>query len=445
MSRRANRITRLITSALCAGSLQLASPAALPQEANTPAVAATVRQKVSQIREQGFHRDNALAELVEFEKLAAQYRSAPDYPWNDILTMLYEAHSFLGNHAASLRVYDDRYDRYDPDYRNQVHGSTDLPDLQSAAALTVLDELAERAQVIMINEAHHVPLHRDFTRQALTLLRKKGFTYFAAETFEEDTAELRQRGYPIITSGRYTREPIFAEMVRTAIREGYELVAYDGGFDGGVDAREQAQARNLIERVLKRDPKAKLLVHAGYGHIIEHGDDEYKHMAEYFKEWSGIDPFTINQTDMMEHSSPEYEAALYAKVLQKYNPAEAIVLRNVGGEPWSSQPGKFDLTVFHPRTTYRDGRPAWLATRAGRMPYTLPNKVCGRAKACLVQARLASESDAAIAIDQIEVKAGQTPPATLMLPAGEFNIAVQDAAGKQIRRLTAKMQARAGQ
>jgi hypothetical protein len=79
------------------------------------------------------------------------------------------------------------------------------------------------------------------------------------------------------------------------------------------------------------------------------------------------------------------------------------------------------------------------ATEAGRRPYTLPKKVCGLARNCLVQARLTSESDAAIAIDQIEVTAGQALPATLMLPIGEFNIDMLDAGGTQIRRLQAKV------
>jgi hypothetical protein len=36
-------------------------------------------------------------------------------------------------------------------------------------------------------------------------------------------------------------------------------------------------------------------------------------------ERSGIDPPTIDQTEMMERSSQEYETPLYAGVLQKFN------------------------------------------------------------------------------------------------------------------------------
>lgn len=140
-----------------------------------------------------------------------------------------------------------------------------------------------------------------------------------------------------------------------------------------------------------RYPKAKLVVHAGYSYINE--SDEPKRMAQYFKEWSGIDPLTIDQTEMMEHSSPDYENPLYARVLKKYQPAEAMLLRKRGNLV-SAQPDKRDLTVFHPRTIYEDGRPNWLA-QTGRKTYKLPAAICGSAKSCLVRARLRSRGTGA--------------------------------------------------
>jgi len=440
MSRLANRGARLIGAALCIASMQL--PTAMGQQQSPPAVEA-VMQRVNEIRRSGEEHDNPLAELTAFEKLDAEYRSVPNYPGNTVLTMVYEMQSFLGNHPAALRAYDERYDRYAPGYRaaikDSASASLDLANLQAAPALAALDQLADDAQVIMINEAHHVPFHRTFTEQALTLLRKKGFTHFAAETFDAEDVELAKRGYPVLKTGRYTREPVFAEMVRTAIRAGYELVAYEHIGDGGIDEREQGQARNLIERVLERNPKAKLVVHAGYAHINER--DEPKRMAQYFKQWSGIDPLTIDQTEMTERSSPDYEDPLYDRVLQKYAPKQTTVLRKAGGDLWSLDPGKYDVTVIHPRTTYENGRPTWLKTLAGRKTYELPNRVCGTATSCLVRARFVSESDAAVAVDQIEVKADQVAQATLLLPPGEFNIDVEDAAGKRLEIFKAQVSA----
>src|SRR5262245_54229065 len=108
MSASANRNRRLIAAALCIGLMQL--PLAMGQQENPP-TAGSVMQRVNEIRTQGEQHDNPLAELREFEKLDVEYRAVPNYPGNMVLTMVYEMQSFLGNHPAALRAYDERYDR----------------------------------------------------------------------------------------------------------------------------------------------------------------------------------------------------------------------------------------------------------------------------------------------------------------------------------------------
>jgi hypothetical protein len=146
-------------------------------------------------------------------------------------------------------------------------------------ALEAILELADKRQVIMINEAHHVPLHRTLTTQLLAGLYRKGFRYFAAETLASTDEKLQQRGYPTLQTGFYTMEPMYAELVRTALRLGYRVIPYEADFSpspSGADdpvaaqnEREEGQAKNLKERILAKDPSAKILVHAGYSHIIK--------------------------------------------------------------------------------------------------------------------------------------------------------------------------------
>jgi len=45
---------------------------------------------------------------------------------------------------------------------------------------------------------------------------------------------------------------------------------------------------------LEKDPKAKIFVYVGHGHLEKEGKDP-KRMGEWFKELSGINPITINQ------------------------------------------------------------------------------------------------------------------------------------------------------
>ncbi|WP_164121924.1 hypothetical protein [Sphingobacterium sp. xlx-130] len=63
---------------------------------------------------------------------------------------------------------------------------------------------------------------------------------------------------------------------------------------------------NLAE-VLKTDPKAKILVYAGYDHIHEGTLTDWKKMAQFFKEFTNIDPLTISQTRHVEQYYVELE------------------------------------------------------------------------------------------------------------------------------------------
>jgi hypothetical protein len=277
----------------------------------------------------------------------------------------------------------------------------------------------------MINEAHPVPQHRAFTLQLLARLRREGFNWFAAETlFEEDTA-LVHRGYPVGMTGAYTAEPVYADVVRTAIRLGFHVVAYDSPPGIDLDPRERMQAANLVERVLKQDPQARLVVHAGYGHISKSvPSGSLIPMAIRFREISGIDPFTIDQTRMTERSRPDLEDARYRRVAASGSLTRPTLFTDAHGTAWSPRKAQFDAVVFSPRSVYEHGRPTWLRMEGLRSPYLLPQDVCGNVSACLVRARLENEGADAIPIDQVVVVAGEPVPA-LMLPHAPCRITVE--------------------
>jgi hypothetical protein len=70
----------------------------------------------------------------------------------------------------------------------------ELNGYRPVAALDALAWAASDAQVVMINEAHHVPRHRAFILALLQRLRRQGFTYFDAETlYAADTRLKRTR------------------------------------------------------------------------------------------------------------------------------------------------------------------------------------------------------------------------------------------------------------
>ena len=108
------------------------------------------------------------------------------------------------------------------------------------------------------------------------------------------------------------------------------------------------------------------------------------------------------------------------------------VFQNARGELWTLVKGQRDITLFHPRSVYREGRPTWLRFGVARKPYHLTTNPCAGTARCLVRARFAAEDVDAVPIDQVEAVAGHTVPA-LMLPAGEFVLEVKDADDKMLK------------
>jgi hypothetical protein len=146
--------------------------------------------------------------------------------------------------------------------------------------------------LVLFNENHVQPKGRYWVRSLLPALYQQGFRYLALEALGDD-ADLPQRGYPTLGSGFYLREPQLANLVRDALALGFTLVSYDTM----ADDREQGQAQNLWRRSLGQDPHAKVVVLAGFGHIDERLGSG-KTMARWLYELSGINPLTINQTDL---------------------------------------------------------------------------------------------------------------------------------------------------
>jgi len=70
---------------------------------------------------------------------------------------------------------------------------------------------------------------------------------------------------------------------------------------------------------------------------------------------------------MAEHSTPEFEQPLYRYVIETKRLSEPTVFQNDKGELLTVQKGNRDVTLFHPRTVYEDGRPTWLHLRGDRI------------------------------------------------------------------------------
>lgn len=275
-------------------------------------------------------------------------------------------------------------------------------------AVEAIPELAQHYNIVLFNEAHHVALTRSLTVQLLSRLRAEGFDYFAAETLVQSDTALASRGYPIHNSGFYTEEPVYAEMVRTALKLGFKVVAYEATSDASSgDAREAEQARNIYRQVFAHDPKARLIVNAGYEHIVKSGP--YlggKSMAEYLFKLTGEPMLAVEQTMLYPRPSSNGDHPYYTEVMRKLHPDQPIVFVDDQEEPWSLQPG-YDVSVFYPPITLRHGRPTWLSLGGMRRPYPVSADDCRHHYPCLVEARYGDEGTDAIPADRLLLD--QTP------------------------------------
>jgi hypothetical protein len=155
---------------------------------------------------------------------------------------------------------------------------------------------AEAYQILMINEAHNNPSHRAFTFSLLEDLYIKGYKYFAMETFFNSPDATLDKVTNL--TGTYTLEPIGGELARHALKLGYKLIAYeDTAYSANHTStqRDSVQARNLYE-VLQKDNTAKIVVHAGYGHIMKSAFGDYIPLGNALYNLTGIPYLSIDQT-----------------------------------------------------------------------------------------------------------------------------------------------------
>lgn len=357
--------------------------------------------------------DKIMAEANTHKGLLAQYQVmrqayvGDDSPAFRLIFAQYLSwyQSFLGDYPAAMDSYSIGQPPLEDDSPSPLAGAGYV----ARPAVDAIAELARGYRIVLLNEAHNIPLTRSLSVQLLGRLRREGFNYFAAETLYEGDTALPSRGYPVDASGFYTREPVYAEMVRTALKLGFKVIAYEATSDAvGSDARETGQARNIEQRVFETDPQARLVVNAGYSHIVKSG--AYlggASMAEHLYKLTRIPMLSVEQTMLYPHPSGSADHPYYATVMQALRPKEPIVFVNAAGEPWSLRPG-YDVSVFFPPVQMLHGRPTWLSLGGLRRPYRVSGDRCRRHFPCLVEARYSDEGADAIPADRMVL--AQPPP-----------------------------------
>jgi hypothetical protein len=307
-------------------------------------------------------------------------------------------------------------------------------------AIAAIVAQARSRRVVLINEAHHMPMHRAFSQLLARELRKIGYQYLACEAFDGPSPKAFPHGYATQYDGHLTRDPVFGGWIAEAIADGWKLVAYEArqsapgmSPDQRIDEREREQASNLLERIFARDSQAKVLIHVGFGHLYKGSmkrpdGTEMVMMGEHLRRMTGLDMLRVDQTQFYAHPDPTDESPLYARLLAKTGTEAPFVISSKGAYAvLQGHQGMVDMQVVFPRYAFSDanGRPAWLATLAGRTPRDIPVALLPASGRRAILAYRAGEPADAVPADVVLVEAGKPVP-KLMLPQGEYRYIVED-------------------
>jgi hypothetical protein len=390
--------------------------------------------------------DAAWTPALRVRAAEPRYRAAGGFHWGYYQQARAQAEAALGAHAAALRWFDGWTAPARPDTTPAA-----LPaGTRAEDALTAIVRAADTARVVMLNERHHAAADRLLPLALLAPLRARGYRYLAAEAFDaRDTALFAGPGarpYARVgASGVYTDDPVFGAVVREAVRLGYTLVPYEADSAGlahaadGLDSaaaaaltgqarRDRAQARALYARTLGADSSARVLVHAGFGHVQEEPTRGWTPMAHYFRALSGVNPVTVDQTALAERGTaggahPARRAALAAGLA---GPAP-VVLADGAGRPLAPAGYHVDLEVVGAATAERHGRPAWVTLGGRGVLARVATPACAR-RWCMLEVRPADEPDDAVPFDRVEVDASEAVWAALPRGAAA-RLRLTDAAG----------------
>lgn len=337
------------------------------------------------------------------------------------------AYSISGYYQLALQARDKQ------NTTKPVHNEpeeTYLSDFEAVSAKDYIIRRSQEEQIIIINEAHHNAAHRTLTRSLLQGLYNNGYRYLGLEGLF-DTA-INDRGFPVVKSGFYTKEPEFGNLISEALKIGFILFGYEASNGESGKEREIAQAKN-IQHFIENNPPGKVLIHCGYAHVYE---NEYraweKAMAGRIKEFLAIDPFTIDQVPFSEKGSDPFNHYFIKRIDHDY----PVVLIDKDGKPFSglNNAKNTDLVIIYPKTRLVQGRPVWLTK--GRTPYKLPPSKAGQLPMLILAYRENEFLQGGIPADIIEIVSAEAQADALFLKKGSYEIVIKGRDYKIIEQYT---------
>jgi hypothetical protein len=329
---------------------------------------------------------SVLNKLLALQTLQNKYQNNP---YANILfpQLIAEELSYLNMHVESIEAMSEAKD-------DKENIDFNINDYTISSVENSLYRYFRNANIVMVNEAHHIDQHRVFTLNILEYMWEQGFRYLALESLSENFEEGVKDKYVTQEVGSYSKSAFMAMMILHARDLGFKLISYDYKKSDSSDQREENAARTIFDKVFKQDPNAKILIHCGYSHI----DEENKLASKLFS-ITGHDPVTINQTDLRE-STKGKESPIYTAISNKLTQSSPIVLLDKSQKPWSFKPNTYDVNVIWPRMKKDNERQSW--EKLNRKTKIIKANICVNYP-CMIEAFNTEEDAKALPQDRIVI------------------------------------------
>jgi len=293
-------------------------------------------------------------------------------------------------------------------------------------------EIAATHRIVMIMEAHHDSKHREFIGATLPIAKDAGFTHYGAEAISQYDPALAKRGYPAKHTGVYTADPQFGNVLRRAFDLNLSVVGYDFRFTTHEEREEYAATR--LAELFQNDATTKLLVHAGYSHVLKDETDlGQRWLASLLWEKTGVEPFTIWQWSR-QHGALDYDKVANELKMRGVSVDEPVLLMPPPALDCGLRDSPYGLAAVDAIVIHPPDQSIAPANRTALFPKAM-RRLAGRWTSTIwpvvISAYKKGEPTDAIPLDQVMLRQGEAE-FVLWIPEGdEFEIRVFNNTGLQ--------------
>ena len=185
------------------------------------------------------------------------------------------------------------------------------------------------------------------------------------------------------------------------------------------------QAKNIVD-FINEHPKSKILIFCGHDHVIKGTPNISaweKAMAGRLKEYTQIDPFTIDQALISEKNDKINNHPFISMVDRGF----PVIMVDDHGNLFNGKKGsdQVDGVIIHPATQYINGRPDWLLNMEDRREVHLDRPAIVQYPLIVLAYRKNEFTGNGVPSDIIEIiDYKDIPP--LILGKGEYEVMMKD-------------------